>query len=83
MGESFDIRKWFDNRDKLLVISGPCSVESREQLLATAAVTPPATREVPAAFINATSDFVFGLETLPYDLFDPLNPARGLKALTC
>ncbi|MBO7074353.1 MAG: bifunctional 3-deoxy-7-phosphoheptulonate synthase/chorismate mutase type II [Bacteroidales bacterium] len=37
MGESFDIRKWFDNRDNLLVISGPCSVESREQLLATAA----------------------------------------------
>ena len=37
MGESFDIRKWFDNRDKLLVISGPCSVESREQLLETAA----------------------------------------------
>ena len=37
MGESFDIRKWFDKRDNLLVISGPCSVESREQLLATAA----------------------------------------------
>lgn len=37
MGESFDIRKWFDNRDNLLVISGPCSVESREQLLETAA----------------------------------------------
>ena len=37
MGESFDIRKWFDKRDNLLVISGPCSVESREQLLTTAA----------------------------------------------
>ncbi len=37
MGESFDIRKWFKDRDELLVISGPCSVESREQLLATAA----------------------------------------------
>ena len=37
MSESFDIRKWFDNPDKLLVISGPCSVESREQLLETAA----------------------------------------------
>ena len=37
MGESFDIRKWFDKHDNLLVISGPCSVESREQLLETAA----------------------------------------------
>ena len=36
MSASFDIRKWFKNRDELLVISGPCSVESREQLLATA-----------------------------------------------
>ena len=36
MSESFDIRKWFKNRDELLVISGPCSVESREQLLETA-----------------------------------------------
>ena len=36
MSESFDIRKWFKNRDDLLVISGPCSVESREQLLETA-----------------------------------------------
>lgn len=36
MGESFDIKKWFKNRDDILVISGPCSVESREQLLATA-----------------------------------------------
>ena len=37
MSESFDIRKWFKKPDDLLVISGPCSVESREQLLATAA----------------------------------------------
>jgi chorismate mutase len=37
MSNSFDILKWFDNRDNLLVISGPCSVESREQLLETAA----------------------------------------------
>ena len=37
MSESFDIRKWFEKPDELLVISGPCSVESREQLLETAA----------------------------------------------
>ena len=37
MGESFDKRKLFDKHDNLLVISGPCSVESREQLLETAA----------------------------------------------
>lgn len=37
MSESFDIRRWFKNREELLVISGPCSVESREQLLKTAA----------------------------------------------
>lgn len=36
MFESFDIRRWFVSRDVLLVVSGPCSVESREQLLATA-----------------------------------------------
>ena len=36
MSDSFDIRKWFKSRDELLVISGPCSVESREQLMATA-----------------------------------------------
>ena len=36
MSESFDIRKWFKKPDELLVISGPCSVESRDQLLATA-----------------------------------------------
>ncbi len=37
MGEGFDIRKWIENRKELIVISGPCSVESREQLLETAA----------------------------------------------
>ena len=37
MSESFDIKNWFKNRKELLVISGPCSVESREQLLETAA----------------------------------------------
>lgn len=36
MGESFDIRGWFRNPDELLVISGPCSVETREQLMETA-----------------------------------------------
>lgn len=36
MFESFDIGRWFWSPDTLLVISGPCSVESREQLLATA-----------------------------------------------
>ncbi len=36
MSASFDIRKWFENPKELLVISGPCSVESREQLLETA-----------------------------------------------
>lgn len=36
MFESFDIGRWFCSPDTLLVISGPCSVESREQLLATA-----------------------------------------------
>lgn len=36
MSESFDIKKWFKSHDELLVISGPCSVESREQLLTTA-----------------------------------------------
>lgn len=36
MGESFDILSWFDNPEKLLVIAGPCSVESEEQLMATA-----------------------------------------------
>ena len=36
MRESFDIRKWFRDPKELLVISGPCSVESREQLLETA-----------------------------------------------
>lgn len=37
MSESFDIRRWFKYHDELLVISGPCSVESREQLLETSA----------------------------------------------
>lgn len=36
MSESFDIRKWLENPEEFLVISGPCSVESREQLLQTA-----------------------------------------------
>ena len=36
MSESFDIRKWFKKPDELLVISGPCSVETREQLMDTA-----------------------------------------------
>ena len=36
MSESFDIRKWFEEPDELLVISGPCSVETREQLMETA-----------------------------------------------
>ena len=36
MFESFDIGRWFCSPDTLLVISGPCSVESREQLFATA-----------------------------------------------
>ncbi|MBR4837072.1 MAG: bifunctional 3-deoxy-7-phosphoheptulonate synthase/chorismate mutase type II [Bacteroidales bacterium] len=36
MSESFDIRKWFQKPDELLVISGPCSVETREQLMDTA-----------------------------------------------
>ena len=36
MSASFDIRKWFENPKELLVISGPCSVESRAQLLETA-----------------------------------------------
>ena len=36
MSERFDIGKWFENPEELLIISGPCSVESREQLLETA-----------------------------------------------
>lgn len=36
MSESFDIRRWFKNPEELLVISGPCSVETREQLMTTA-----------------------------------------------
>lgn len=36
MSGSFDIRKWFKNHDDFLIVSGPCSVETREQLLETA-----------------------------------------------
>ena len=36
MSEVFDIRCWFKKPDELLLVSGPCSVESREQLLKTA-----------------------------------------------
>ena len=36
MSGSFDIRKWFENHDDFLIVSGPCSVETREQLLETA-----------------------------------------------
>ena len=31
MRGSFDIKKWIENPDELLLIAGPCSVESREQ----------------------------------------------------
>ena len=37
MRDSFDIKKWIENPDELLVIAGPCSVESREQFFDTAA----------------------------------------------
>lgn len=36
MGEGFNILSWFDNPEELLVIAGPCSVESEEQLMTTA-----------------------------------------------
>jgi len=36
MSESYDIRRWFKKPDELLVVSGPCSVETRGQLLDTA-----------------------------------------------
>ena len=36
MSDSYDIRRWFKKPDELLVVSGPCSVETREQLLETA-----------------------------------------------
>lgn len=37
MNSDFDIKAWFRRKDGLLVISGPCSVESECQLLETAA----------------------------------------------
>lgn len=37
MNSDFDIKAWFRRKDGLLVISGPCSVESERQLLETAA----------------------------------------------
>lgn len=36
MVKDFDIKAWFKNKDELLIISGPCSVESEQQLLETA-----------------------------------------------
>ena len=36
MRDSFDIKRWIENPDELLVIAGPCSVESREQFFDTA-----------------------------------------------
>lgn len=33
---SFDIKKWIENPDELLLIAGPCSVESKEQIFNTA-----------------------------------------------
>ena len=36
MRDSFDIKGWIENPDEPLVIAGPCSVESREQLFNTA-----------------------------------------------
>ena len=33
---SFDIKKWIENPDELLLIAGPCSVESKEQIFDTA-----------------------------------------------
>jgi len=36
MIKDFDIKTWFRKKDELLVISGPCSVESEQQLLETA-----------------------------------------------
>lgn len=36
MSGSYDIKRWFKNHDELLIVSGPCSVETREQLLKTA-----------------------------------------------
>lgn len=36
MVRDFDIKTWFKNKEELLIISGPCSVESEQQLLETA-----------------------------------------------
>lgn len=36
MRDSFDIRRWIENPDELLLIAGPCSVESKEQFFDTA-----------------------------------------------
>ncbi len=36
MKDSFDIRRWIENPEELLLIAGPCSVESREQIFDTA-----------------------------------------------
>ena len=36
MRDGFDIRRWIENPDELLLIAGPCSVESKEQFFETA-----------------------------------------------
>ena len=36
MKDSFDIKRWIENPDELLLIAGPCSVESKEQFFETA-----------------------------------------------
>ncbi len=36
MKDSFDIRRWIENPEELLLIAGPCSVESKEQIFDTA-----------------------------------------------
>ncbi len=35
MNDSFNIKRWIENPDELLLIAGPCSVESREQFFET------------------------------------------------
>ena len=35
MNDSFNIKQWIENPDELLLIAGPCSVESREQFFKT------------------------------------------------
>ena len=35
MNDSFNIKHWIENPDELLLIAGPCSVESREQFFET------------------------------------------------